>query len=124
MNRELKFSLNQAKRIALPNQQAYLVNRSRGVLHSPETNPLQLLARGAHVSNLPPAFPMLRVPNPRGRERERERKREVEREVTQQIVAGLTFAVPSFASKWYLSNLLDVKTNEDGDERKMRERRS
>ena len=57
-------------------------------------------------------------------ERERERKREVEREVTQQIVAGLTFAVPSFASKWYLSNLLDVKTNEDGDGRKMRERRS
>lgn len=55
---------------------------------------------------------MLRVPNPRDREIEKERGRE-RSDSTNSSRDGLTFAVPSFASKWYLSNLLDVKTDED-----------
>lgn len=55
---------------------------------------------------------MLRVPNPRDREIEKERSRE-RGDSTNSSRDGLTFAVPSFASKWYLSNLLDVKTDED-----------
>lgn len=67
---------------------------------------------------------MLRVPNPRDREIEKERGRERDRsDSTNSSRDGLTFAVPSFASKWYLSNLLDVKTDEDeemGGETRMR----
>lgn len=51
---------------------------------------------------------------------ERETERESERDdSTNSSRDGLTFAVPSFASKWYLSNLLrreDLReTDEDGD---------